>query len=284
MTKTALIISTYNWPAALRLCLKSVRYQKQLPDEIIIADDGSDERTKFVIEAFRKNIIVPVKHVWHEDKGFRLAVIRNKAIAAAECEYIVQADGDMILHPYFIEDHVNFAEKNSFVRASRIYLDEKLSNKMLSQQNIAVNFLDKGVSNSTSAIRIPVAWPFFETTYKNKGHERYVIHGSNMAFWKKDAILVNGYNELFHGWGPEDSEFVARLLNTGLKKKFLKLGGIAYHIFHEKKSKNRLIFNEGLLKQAIKSNSTFCLLGINQYLNNDGIYFRPNLSEISLKK
>lgn len=266
MFRTSLIISTYNWPEALQLCLKSVLRQKFKPDEIIIADDGSDNRTKNVIDQFKDIAAAPVKHVWHSDEGFRLAAIRNKAIAAANGDYIIQIDGDMLLHPYFITDHVNFAKRKTFVRASRIYMNATLSNKKLSEQQAKVNLFDKGISNTTSAVRLPFLWSLFETSYKNKGDERYEIHGCNMAFWKEDAILVNGYNESFNGWGPEDKEFVARLLNAGLQKRFLKLGGIAYHIFHEEKPKDRLDINEQLLKQAIHSNINFCSQGINQYL------------------
>lgn len=266
MPATSLIISTYNWPEALQLCLISVSRQKLIPGEIIIADDGSDNKTKNVIDQFKDIATVPVKHVWQPDEGFRLAAIRNKAIAAADGDYIIQIDGDMILHPYFIKDHVRFARRKTLVRASRIYMNATLSGKMLSEKQAKVSVFDKGVSNTTSAVRLPFLWPFFETGYKNKGDERYEIHGCNMAFWKGDAILVNGYNESFHGWGPEDKEFVARLLNAGIKKRFLKLGGIAYHIFHEEKPKNRLDVNEQLLKQAIHSNISFCSQGINQYL------------------
>ena len=45
----SLIIATYNWPEALRLCLDSILRQTILPSEIIIADDGSDERTTKLI-------------------------------------------------------------------------------------------------------------------------------------------------------------------------------------------------------------------------------------------
>lgn len=266
MLATSLIISTYNWPEALQLCLKSVSRQKLMPGEIIIADDGSDNRTKIIVERFKDETPVPVKHVWQPDKGFRLAAIRNKAIAAANGDYIIQVDGDVILHPYFIKDHVRFAKRKTFVRASRIYMNATLSNKKLSAQQVKVNVFDKGVSNTTSAVRLPFLWPLFETNYKNKGDERYEIHGCNMAFWKEDAILVNGYNESFNGWGPEDKEFVARLLNAGIQKRFLKLGGIAYHIFHEEKPKDRLAINEQLLRQVIHSNTSFCSQGINQYL------------------
>ena len=42
----SLIISTYNSPKALDLCLMSVLQQSVLPDEVLIADDGSNEETR----------------------------------------------------------------------------------------------------------------------------------------------------------------------------------------------------------------------------------------------
>jgi len=264
---SSLIISTYNWPQALAVCLKSALAQKMLPDEIIIADDGSGSETKQLVKKFQFHSPVPIRHVWHEDKGFRLAHIRNKAIAAAKGEYIIQVDGDILLHPYFIADHFHFAKKNSFVRASRIYINEDISKEMLQHQKININLFSKGISNFFSAIRLPLLWPFFATTYKNKGAERFEIHGCNMAFWKQDAIEVNGYNEDFTGWGPEDKEFVARLLNAGKEKRFLKLGGIAFHIYHKENSKSNLKENERLLEQTILKKYSFCKSGINKYID-----------------
>ena len=47
--KVSLIITTYNWPEALRLSLMSAARQTQLPDEVIVADDGSGEETRQLI-------------------------------------------------------------------------------------------------------------------------------------------------------------------------------------------------------------------------------------------
>ena len=92
----SLIISTYNWPRALYLCLDSVMQQTVMPSEIIIADDGSGIATRDVVRHFEAVSPVPVRHIWHEDDGFRLAEIRNKAIAASRGEYVIQIDGDLI--------------------------------------------------------------------------------------------------------------------------------------------------------------------------------------------
>ncbi|MDE6305135.1 MAG: glycosyltransferase, partial [Muribaculaceae bacterium] len=100
--KVSLIISTYNRPDALSVTLESVRNQSRLPDEVIIGDDGSGADTARVINRFKDGFPVPIIHVWQEDKGFRLAMIRNRSVAAASGDYIIQTDGDVLLHPHFI--------------------------------------------------------------------------------------------------------------------------------------------------------------------------------------
>ena len=71
--KISLIISTYNRPEALRLSLMSVKVQIRIPDEVIIADDGSKESTRKLIKDFATKFPCPLLHAWQEDKGFRLA-------------------------------------------------------------------------------------------------------------------------------------------------------------------------------------------------------------------
>lgn len=264
--KISLIIATYNWEEALELSLLSLVNQKEMPFEVIIADDGSRNETKELIDKYRAKIKVPLYHVWHKDEGFRLAEIRNKAIAKSNGDYIVQIDGDIIMHQYFIKDHRMFAEKKAFVRASRIYLNETFSQELMLNKSISINLLTKGVSNKTSALRIPFLWKMFAENYKIKGDELWEIHGCNMAFWKEDAIKVNGYNESFFGWGPEDKEFVARLLNSGCKKRFLKLGGIAYHIHHAINEKEFLKKNEAVFAKTKKEKIAYCSQGISKYL------------------
>lgn len=259
---SSLIISTYNWPEALSLSLKSVLDQKVLPTEVIVADDGSTAETKRVIDFFRKKFPIPLKHVWHKDKGFRLAEIRNKAINIASGDYIIQIDGDIVLHSHFVSDHLRFAKPRSFVRASRIYIGEARSKEMLSKPDSKVSAWSRGVKNFFSAIRMPFLWKFFENNYKNKGEELYEIHGCNMAFWRKDAFAVNGYNQEFYGWGPEDKEFVARLLNKGLQKRFLKMGAVAFHIYHKESSRKFLAVNEKAFKETREKKYIWCKKGI----------------------
>ncbi|MEG0917822.1 MAG: glycosyltransferase [Myroides sp.] len=117
--KTALLISTYNWPQALELIFKSIFEQVEMPDEVLIADDGSTEETKKLIDNFIQKSTFKVIHVWQEDKGFRKAIILNKAVAKSSCDYIIQIDGDCIMHPKFIADHKENAKKNVYLYGTR---------------------------------------------------------------------------------------------------------------------------------------------------------------------
>ena len=86
--RVSLIITTYNRPKALMLVLQSIANQTKLPEEVIIADDGSDNNTKELITNFQESSSLNIIYSWQEDKGFRLAKSRNKAIAISNFEYM----------------------------------------------------------------------------------------------------------------------------------------------------------------------------------------------------
>ena len=126
----SLIISTYNRPDALSVCLDSVFKQKVLPDEIIVGDDGSRSDTRKLIERMQQLSPVPLIHVWHEDKGFRLAMMRNKAVAKASGQYIIQIDGDVMLHPLFVADHIRLSRPGYYLKGGRCNIERQLTDKI----------------------------------------------------------------------------------------------------------------------------------------------------------
>ena len=123
--KISLIITTFNWPESLLLVLKSVKNQTLKPDEIVIADDGSDEKTKNLISSFQKQFDINIIHSWQEDNGFRAARSRNKAIFKSSGDYIIMIDGDMVLHNNFINDHLINIENGYFIQGTRSLISEK---------------------------------------------------------------------------------------------------------------------------------------------------------------
>ena len=265
LNNCSLIIATYNWPQALGLCLKSVLQQTVHPAEVIIADDGSRDETRSLIDSFRKNFPVPLHHIWHPDEGFRLAAIRNKAIAAATEPYIIQIDGDLILHPAFVADHLEMQRPGYFVAGSRVMLSEKASKQLLENNSIDLKIFgsQKLIING---MRSRFLRQILAERYKIGGRHRYYVKGCNMAFFKKDLITVNGYNEAFKGWGSEDREIAIRLINAGIKKQSIKMGAVCYHLYHKLTSKHNALENEALRDEAITKKLVSAQEGLNKYL------------------
>ncbi len=223
--KVTLIISTYNYPQSLKLCLESVLWQTRKPDEIVIADDGSGEETRSLIEEMAPRMPCCFKHVWQEDSGFRKTVIMNKGLAACTGEYIIQIDGDIIMHRLFIEDHLRCLKKGVFICGSRSRITKKITSRLFQGENIKLSFFRPGLDDRLNALRCPLLTPLF-TGYKH-------MRGCNMAFWREDIEAINGYDETIQAYGYEDEDVQERLIRLGRKKRFVKFMCIEYHVFHE---------------------------------------------------
>ena len=259
----SLVVSTYNNIPALELVLKSIEQQSDMPDEIIIADDGSVDAVRQFIDSFRAKTALPLVYCRQEDDGFRLAAIRNKAIVMARYDYIIMTDGDIVLHRDFVKEHRQNAQKGYFLQGSRVILREELTKKILRNKTLSVPFFSKGTVNKHNMLHVPFLTPLFPAFKTLKFRK---IKGCNASFWKSDLIKVNGYNENFVGWGSEDKELAVRLYNTGLKMKWLKFSAICYHLFHPLHVDKELFEkNNRFLAQAIRENNRRCNVGIDQY-------------------
>lgn len=259
----SLIVTTYNWPKALELVLQSIKAQSILPNEVIIADDGSQTETQQLIARYQSSFPVPLIHSWQEDTGFRLARSRNLAIAKSQAEYIIMLDGDMVLHKHFIRDHKHIAKPDYFVQGRRVILTENLTQALLQKNSTHVSLFNSGAKNKLNAISCPLLSPFVTKHLSKKDHRS--VRGCNMAYWRKDLIAINGYNEDFVGWGREDSEFVVRLLNNNIIRQDLRFGGVAYHLYHNENVRNNLNENDQRLELAIKNKVRYCEHGLSQH-------------------
>ncbi|GAA4816808.1 glycosyltransferase family 2 protein [Litoribaculum gwangyangense] len=261
--KCSLVTPTYNWPEALELLLLSIKNQTYLPNEVIIADDGSKKETEHLIKRFQNDFPVPLHHVWHEDNKNQKPAIMNKAIAMAKYDYIIEIDGDIIMHKDFVKDHIKMAKKNTFLYGSRVNIQEKHLDDLFYNKQITFNFFSKGIKKRGRTLHIP----FLSKLYKEENTRSPKLRGCNMSFWKDDFIKVNGFNENLIGWGIDDSEMIQRLLNIGVKGKRLKFAGLAYHIYHKEQDKSHININEIIERETTEKKITFIEKGVNQYLN-----------------
>lgn len=257
----SLIITTYNWEAALEVALRSTLGQTQLPDEIIVADDGSTHKTMELVESLAKESPVPIHHSWQEDKGFRLARSRNRALIKAKGEYIILVDGDVVLEKHFIEDHLKFRRPGYFIQGTRVLLNQSLSNQVLTRKRMEPGLCFRGVENRKNCLRSNLLAQLFSFC----GNSLVGVKTCNFAFHKKDAVAVNGFNEEFIGWGREDSEFIVRLLNNGIRRQNMKFNGLVYHLYHPMNDRTRLQTNDQILQQTIDNHMVWCAKGMDQY-------------------
>lgn len=160
----SLITPTYNWPEALELLLLSIKAQSYLPNEVIIADDGSGKETETLIKRMQIDFPVPLVHIWHEDIINRKPAIMNKAIAAAKHEYMIEIDGDIIMHRHFVKDHLDMAKKGLFLYGSRVTIKKDLLENLFENKQITFNVFSKGIKKRVAQF----AFPYFQNYIKKK--------------------------------------------------------------------------------------------------------------------
>lgn len=240
----SLIVTTYNQPQRLALVLDSIKNLAVLPNEVIIADDGSTDETRNLINKYQEDFPCKLIHVWQEDKGFRAAKVRNEGIKCSTCEYIIFIDGDMLLNEFFIQDHLDRAVHGQFLQGNRILLSEEETNNIIAikeHDEFAYKkaFEHKSYKNRRNSLFSSLIYNFSYIDKKFfKKHS--LIKGSkscNISFYKDDAIRCGLFDESYVGWGLEDSDFVARFLFAGGNFRRLKFKGLAYHLYHKENSR-----------------------------------------------
>jgi glycosyltransferase involved in cell wall biosynthesis len=260
--RVTLVITTYNWPAALDLTLRSVARQSVAPTEIVVADDGSGPETEALVTSWQGRLPMQLQHVWQADEGFRLARSRNRAIAAARGEYVIIVDGDMVLHRHFIADHVRAARHGSFIQGVRLLTGPKTASRMLDRGLLDLGFFASDIKRRRHTLRNRL---LSRLVFRERTGQR-AIRGCNQAYWKSDLIRVNGFNEAFVGWGREDNEIAARLYNAGISRRNLKFQALAIHLHHPLRHARAGERNDAILRATIEGGKAWCPIGLNQHL------------------
>jgi glycosyltransferase involved in cell wall biosynthesis len=230
--RITLIVTTYNWPEALRLSLESIKHQTRIPDEVIVADDGSKEETRQLIENFQKDFPCPLYHSWIPDMGFRAAQSRNEAVRRfCTGDYIIFIDQDIILDPRFVADHEAMAEPNCFVAGGRAKLLPELTRELTNGEHRKLGFFTSGLTRRANLIHALWLHPITRYMYCWKP-----LYGrsANMAVWANDLKRTNGFDEQLTGYGVEDIDLFNRLMNLGVKKKYAQFAAISYHLYHRR--------------------------------------------------
>lgn len=234
--KASVIMSTYNAEEWLEKVLWGFSTQTISDFEIVIADDGSSEKTKNKIEELKKQISIPIIHIWHTDNGFQKTKILNKAILAASTDYLIFTDGDCIPRNDFVAVHLKQREKGYFLSGGYFKLPMSISRlidkeAILNQNCFNVKWLKNNGLSSKFKITKLLRSSFLTTLLNSITPTKPSWNGHNASGWKSDLLAVNGFNEEMQ-YGGEDRELGERLVNMGIRAKQIRYSAICVHLDH----------------------------------------------------
>lgn len=237
--RTELVIATYNNPRSLRLCLASVARQDHRPEGLAIADDGSGPETRAVLDAFAAiHPDLPLRHVWHEDAGFRKAAILNKAIASSTAEILVFIDGDVMIHPRFMARHLALARPDRWSSGSLIRLDAEATASVTEEDATSGRVFDRGWLCAHRAFDRMGSWlkamPFpapVMAALDRLSPVQRAWCGANASAFRAAILGVNGFDETMK-WGGGDKDLGVRLTNAGIRGQHLRFTAPLVHLDH----------------------------------------------------
>jgi glycosyltransferase involved in cell wall biosynthesis len=262
----SVIVSTYNREDALDVVLRALARQSDRNFEIVVADDGSGPATARVVRDWADRSPVPIKHVWHEDRGFRLAEIRNRGIRASSGAYIVFIDGDCITRRDFVAKHRRLAEPRWFVTGTRILLSRELTDRILHEGlepelwGLA-RFMAHRLRHHFNRVA-PLFALRLGPMRKLMAHRWRGARGSNMAFWRADLERVGGFDTSFSGWGREDSDIFIRMIRAGVRRKDGRFASGVLHLWHPDADRSRLDDNDRQLDEVLHSTRIMARCGL----------------------
>lgn len=258
----AVIVNTYNQPDYLGRVLKALSRQTSGPEEVILADDGSEAETRRAFAEWSASQPFGSAHAWQAHEGFRRARILNQAIARARSDYLVFLDGDSIPHPEFVGDHRRLARPAAFIQGHRALLTQKGA-AWFGQGDFPKDRRRAVLSWQIDGLKHAFRWP--RASIKPRRDLRG-IRGCNLGIWRQDLVAVNGYNEAFVGWGREDSELAVRLANHGVRRLDVRGWALCYHLWHPPAKRTALADNDALLAEAQRTRATRCAAGLDAHL------------------
>ncbi|NQU13812.1 MAG: glycosyltransferase [Desulfobacteraceae bacterium] len=234
--KVSLIITTYNWPSALKVHLQSILGQSETDLEIIIADDGSGPDTSESIREILGPSNLRWCHVWHRDSGIRQARVKNLGVKYSSAPYLIFVDHDVLLHPDFVADHLASSRRGVCLQGKRAFLPETYTRNVLkSGLFYRPSPLLMGLENRKNSFRSPRMGRMFSRPKRFQTS----LRGCNLSMSRQDFLQVDGYDETFDQlWGREDSDICYRLFHNGVKCRNLWFSALQYHLHHDVR-KNR---------------------------------------------
>lgn len=238
---TSIIICFHERLSHLKLCLNSLRFSQNDFDEVVISDDGSSAETVKALHELLAEYDFPVRHVWQEKKGFRVAAARNNGIRNAKGDYLIFFDCDFLILPGTVREHLNRAQRKYFVAGNCKYLDENQTATVF-QKGISAELLVKLYDSLPEENLRREQRKFNRRTWLMRLRlisPKKQSLGGHFSIHREDIEYINGYDENFVGWGGEDEDLGIRLVMAGIYCRSAILDAKVLHTWHLRELGNR---------------------------------------------
>ncbi|MGF1778450.1 glycosyltransferase [Vibrio nomapromontoriensis] len=259
------VIATYNNVTDTQLVLEGYVQQTSKDFSVCIADDGSGPEIAQLVNSYQQKGM-KVRHIWHEDLGFRRAMILNKAIKTSHADYLIFTDNDCIPSRYFIEDYQQRLSLNTLIFGRRVDLFEHVSQKFR-QKKLPLKKLDsplwllkKAIQKQLKRVEVGIRFPVWELNRINK-RQRSAL-GANMGIPKRALLAINGFDNDFVGYGMEESDVERRLKLQGYQAHSIIGRCSLFHLYHQEKTPSEAALDMYNAKKD--SANIVCKNGINQ--------------------
>lgn len=271
--KVSVIVPTYNRPAALRLCLMSLTRQSRVPDQVLVADDGSGEETAQVIRAFANSGSCPfeLRHVWQEDDGFRKPKILNETVRQSSGDFLIFIDGDCMAHREFVRAHLLCSGPKVIASGKRVDLGSKLTEKVLQRGRplmalslpLIFDSLFSDTRKAEEALRITS--PFLRRLLHRDAISDDGVWGCNFSLYRELFYAINGCDEDFRDGSIEDNDLGIRVINYGGTLKSVRALAVVFHLWHRSTwsfANEKFFHNKEILDRRIARKEFRCENGI----------------------
>lgn len=273
----SVVVSTYESPESLDVVLRALSEQTELPLEVVVADDGSGQRTAAVVEHWRKSIGVPVEHVRQPDEGWRKSRTLNLGALATHGDYLLFLDGDSIPRRRMLEATRRGALVGWFLASKRVHLSRRLTERVLrggaqpwrwSVGRWLLRAPRELFTTDREVARLGLLLPIRDRRrpWRPRCPDFQAVigaYGFYFGVWRSDFERVDGFDMRFTGWGGEDEDIAARLRRAGLRCGWPGASATMLHLWHPN-MRGTMRSNSPLVHETVAAGRVRAVQGLRQ--------------------
>lgn len=242
----AVIVTTFNDPHRLRLCLRGLALQTLPHDKfrVYVVSDGGDQEinNSAIRDAFGWGL--NVSYAWVGDKKpgeFRAGKCRNVYLRGMRSDLLPRTlflDGDCVPEKNVLAEHLAYGSNPQVVVGARRHIPEQIV-PQLDLPHVPELASLVHAEDARYKLRGQVYGPVREQLARGV---RVMLLPSHRLVWSfqlsvptETAKRIGGFNEEFKTYGGEDQEFGARLRQAGCPL-LGRFDLICYHLDHPQRT------------------------------------------------